>query len=471
MSANPRNYFDVVVLGSSPGGFVTAALLAKRGYRVAVIPDEHQVPTPLLIPGGRASPVLGWVFGQLGLTQEMRNRLRRLAPGCQVILPRHRFDLAGESVSSRAELERDLPGEDSVIGGWLESVAAARARTDGLLDPPPILPAETMRDSRAWKARLRSAEADGATPPDLSALHLTSGLTAGHALESVAGSSVRFLSLLRPAIRPGPGPPRLFSLLDQGVWIIKGGRVAFRELMEERLKTYGAALLNCGAVREIEPSWRGEVRVDTDKEPIAARVVVHAGDARGLPGLLPAGGKRRKLEAQVEGAKEVARCRVIRARAAAAARPSGLGPLAVSEPMDGGAPVLIRTVDHNDECVFSVVFEEPTNPDPGQAVPADRAWSLLLDVAPFLEDHLLDGPALDPATVPVYEAPPLGDGAGGGAADGGVSLLTHRTPYKQIFLAGHQVLPGLGLEGEFLAGVGCAELVARQVKRKDLLGR
>lgn len=471
MSANPRNYFDVVVLGSSPGGFVTAALLAKRGYRVAVIPDELPVPTPLLIPGGRASAVLGWVFGQLGLTQEMRNRLRRLNPGCQVILPRHRFDLAGEAVPTRQELERELPGDTSVIGTWLASLGVARSRTDGLLDPPPILPAESMRDSRTWKGRLRAAESNGAVPPDLADLHLTAGLDAGHALEAVAGAGVRFLSLLRPAIRPGPGPPRLFSLLDQGVWIIDGGRVAFREIMQERLKTYGAALLNCGAVRELEPSWRGEVRVDTDKEPIAARVVVHAGDARELPGLLPAGGKRRKLEAQVEGAREVARCRVLRVRAAAEARPSGLGPLAVVEPLDGGPPVLIRAVDQDDECVLSVVFEEPTNPAPDQPVPADRAWELLLGIAPFLDEHLLETPMLDPASAPVYQAPRLGAGAGGGAPDGGVSLLTHRTPYKQLFLAGHQVLPGLGLEGEFLAGVGCAELVARRVKRKDLLGR
>ncbi len=471
MTATPRNYFDVVVLGTSPGGFVTAALLAKRGYRVAVISEDAQVPTPLLIPGGRASAVLGWVFGQLGLTQEMRNRLRRLAPGCQVILPRHRFDLADEAVTTRAELERELPGDEGLIDKWLETVGAARTRTDGLLDPPPILPAETLRDSRTWKGRLRFAEANGSTPPDLTSLHLTAGIDAGHALEAVAGAGVRFLSLLRPSVRPGPGPPRLFSLLDQGVWIIEGGRVAFREIMRERLKTYGAALLNCGAVREIEPSWRGEVRVGTDKEPIAARVVVHAGDARGLPGLLPPGGKRRKLEAQVEGAKEVARCRVLRARAPAEARPSGLGPLAVAEPLDGGPPVLIRTVEHGDECVFSVVFEEPTNPAPDQRVPADRAWDLLLSVAPFLDEHLLDPPTVDPASVPVYEAPPLVAGAGGGAPDGGVSLLTHRTPYKQLFLAGHQVLPGLGLEGEFLAGVGCAELVARQVKRKDMLGR
>jgi hypothetical protein len=259
--------------------------------------------------------------------------------------------------------------------------------------------------------------------------------------------------------------------MSEGIWIVEGGRVAFRKMMSERLETYGASLLDCGAVRELEPSWRGEVRVDTDKEPIAARVVVHAGDARELPGLLQPGGKRRKLESQVEGAKEVARCRVLRVRATAEARPSGLGPLAVAEPLDGGPPVLIRTVEHGDECVFSVVFEEPTNPAPNQPPPADRAWELLLSVVPFLDEHLSEGPTLDPTGVPVYEAPPATSGADGGAPDGGISLLTHRTPYKQLFLAGHQVLPGLGLEGEFLAGVGCAELVARQVKRKDLLGR
>ncbi len=464
---SPKNYFDVFVVGSSPGGFVTAALLAKRGYRVAVAPGEGVPATPLLIPGGRGAAVLAWVFGQLGLTQEMRNRLRRLEPGCQIILPRHRFDLAMESVDAREELRRELPDDDDVIARWIEGLAAARLGTDGLLDPPPVLPATTMRDVRAWKARLRTAQVDGGPAPSLESLHVTRGLEGDHPLAAVAAAGASFLSLLHPSIRPGPGPARLLSLLQQGVWVVEGGRPAFAEMMRERLKTYGVALLGCGAVREIQPSWRGSVRVDTDKETLAARVVVHAGDARGLPDLLPAGGKRRKLEEQVEGAREVARRRVLRVRAPLGARPSGLGPLAVVDPLDGAAPVLIRTEDSETETRFTVVFEEPTNPAPDQAPPRDRAWGLLLGVAPFLDEHVADEPFVEPGGVAVYQAP-AGDR---GAEDGGLSLLTHRTPFKQIFLAGHQVLPGLGLEGEFLAGVGCAEHVARQVKRKDLLGR
>ena len=66
--------------------------------------------------------------------------------------------------------------------------------------------------------------------------------------------------------------------------------------------------------------------------------------------------------------------------------------------------------------------------------------------------------------MPLYAPPPAGP-------DGGMSLLPHRTPFRQVFLVGHQVVPGLGLEGEFLAGTACAELVSRQVKRKDILGK
>ena len=464
---SPKNYFDVFVVGSSPGGFVTAALLAKRGYRVAVAPGDGVPPTPLLIPGGRAAAVLAWVFGQLGLTQEMRNRLHRLEPGCQIILPRHRFDLAMEGVDAREELVRELPGEGDVISRWLDGLASARLATDGLLDPPPVLPATTMRDVRAWKARLRAAQAVGGPAPSLDSMGATQGLEGDHPLAEVANAGATFLSLLHPPLRPGAGPARLLSLLNQGVWVVEGGRAAFSEMMRERLKTYGVALLECGAVREIEPSWRGSVRVDTDKETLASRVVVHAGDARRLPDLLPAGGKRRKLEEQVEGAREVARRRVLRVRAPLGARPSGLGPLAVVDPLDGAPPVLIRTEDGQTETRFTVVFEEPTNPAPDQGPPRDRAWGLLLGVAPFLDEHLVDEPFVEPGAVAVYQAP-AGDGDSEG---GGLSLLTHRTPFKQVFLTGHQVLPGLGLEGEFLSGVGCAEHVTRQVKRKDLLAR
>ena len=299
MSA-PRNFFDVVVIGSEPGGLVAAALLSKKGYRVAVVPGEQEASTPFLVPGGRSAAVLGWVFTQLGLTQEMRNRLRRLDPTCQVILPRHRLDLASQATETRNELQREFPDDPAMIADWLDNLEAGRALTDRLLDPPPLLPAEGMRDLRQWRSRLRAAEVEAGAFEEIDLLRQVPN---GHALRSVVGSCVRFLSQVEPVRQTGPGPLRLFSLLTDGLWVIEGGRAGFLETMTQRLRTYGATILNMGQARALEPSWRSDVVVVTDKEPIGARVVIYAADARQLPSLLPEGSKRRKLEVLVESAR------------------------------------------------------------------------------------------------------------------------------------------------------------------------
>jgi hypothetical protein len=53
----------------------------------------------------------------------------------------------------------------------------------------------------------------------------------------------------------------------------------------------------------------------------------------------------------------------------------------------------------------------------------------------------------------------------------GVSGLKQHTPTKNLLLAGREVLPGLGLEGEFLAGARAVRLVQEMMKKKAVLKR
>ena len=57
----------------------------------------------------------------------------------------------------------------------------------------------------------------------------------------------------------------------------------------------------------------------------------------------------------------------------------------------------------------------------------------------------------------------------------GVCGLPHATGIKQLLLASRQVMPGLGFEGELVAGWGAARLIAskdkkRVIQKRDLLG-
>ena len=47
--------------------------------------------------------------------------------------------------------------------------------------------------------------------------------------------------------------------------------------------------------------------------------------------------------------------------------------------------------------------------------------------------------------------------------------LTTRSPWKHVVLAGRQVLPGLGFEGEVLAAQRAVKLVESSLKKNDPL--
>jgi hypothetical protein len=53
----------------------------------------------------------------------------------------------------------------------------------------------------------------------------------------------------------------------------------------------------------------------------------------------------------------------------------------------------------------------------------------------------------------------------------GVTGLPVRAPVKHLFLAGREVLPGLGLEGEVLAGLRAAKLVQETLKKSNPLAK
>ena len=83
----------------------------------------------------------------------------------------------------------------------------------------------------------------------------------------------------------------------------------------------------------------------------------------------------------------------------------------------------------------------------------------VLRSAPYLDAGGVRGSRLMPHPLYTFEA----------EAFLGVTGLKQRTPAKNVLLAGREVLPGLGLEGEFLAGMRAARLVQEMLKKKNPL--
>jgi hypothetical protein len=92
------------------------------------------------------------------------------------------------------------------------------------------------------------------------------------------------------------------------------------------------------------------------------------------------------------------------------------------------------------------------------------------DAIPFFERHLVaeSVPVLADATR--ESLPPVHPLYAGETDDRlGVAALPVRGPWKNLFFAGREVVPGLGVEGELYAGIQAAGHVAALLGRKDVL--
>jgi hypothetical protein len=100
---------------------------------------------------------------------------------------------------------------------------------------------------------------------------------------------------------------------------------------------------------------------------------------------------------------------------------------------------------------------------------AARIREAVADAIPFFERHLVaesapllaEGRGEQPAVHPLYDA--------AGADRLGIAALPVRGPWKNLFFAGREVVPGLGVEGEFYAGIQAAAHVSALLGRKDVL--
>jgi hypothetical protein len=101
---------------------------------------------------------------------------------------------------------------------------------------------------------------------------------------------------------------------------------------------------------------------------------------------------------------------------------------------------------------------------------ATRIREAVADAIPFFERHLVAESAPVLAAAAGSDLPPDHPLHLSEREDPlGVTGLPVRGPWKNLFFAGREVIPGLGVEGEFYAGIQAAAHVAALLGRKDVL--
>jgi phytoene dehydrogenase-like protein len=491
-----QRVYDVCVIGPQLGGAVAGALLARRGWRVLQV--DHGAASagyedqgwllprgPALLPAPRIWPAAEAALRELGLLADVQRALEPSPADLQLLLPRARLDLSRDPARRAAELRREWPSEAGRLEAALDELSQLFDEAGPFLAALPPLPPSGLRERWALARQLRAEAArPGARPPGEA--RPFAGLE-GHPLARALAVAARFLASLDGELPP-LAAVRLQGALLRGTHRLAGGWEGLSERMRRRLADARGEVLGAEgspAVAEaldVDGRRVTAVRIAGSQDAFAARVFVLAADSAAVRRLLP------EAERDGRAARAADRLRVRREVVSVSwvlqpgALPPGLGDTALALPGAGGEEEAIllqtsparRAPGKGEAPEGTAVLSAAGLLASGAGEAALRDWAgraraSLADLVPFLDRHVVceslpllaagggpRGPA--PDWHPLYQVEPPGPL--------GVTGLPTRTPWKNVLRAGREVLPGLGAEGEFHAGLQAADAAERLLGRK-----
>jgi len=494
----PTNSYDAIILGDDLAALTCAALCARRGLRTLWLPNDerparypvgpHKLPVEPLIWPSRGGKGGDRVLKELGLDLAVRRKARELRLAAQVCAPDVRIDLAGDAEAFAREVDRELSeaAAATVRAAW-DGATAVSASLDALLAGDAAFPAIGFWERRDAGKAASKVETDAASWWQAA----TGALTDPGAHAAVIGPAV--IAAADPGVAAAAAA-RALDMWRTGVTPLRGDGDALRELLIEKLTGAGGEIRS-GFVAELTMSWGkiGGVVLDRGEE-LGAGQVISALPPGALFQLLGKKAPRRLAELQ-ESLTFVGRRFTVNLVLDQAGVPEGMAPIVlaiqpgrppvadaafaihVGEPDDGGRVIVSLAA------ILADLVEDET----ALARAADTLRKSLLarldEIMPFFRRHLVMVHSPHQAS-----APEVPGGRGGheaprglpyamreiwrGEAEGGagIAALPYVTGIKNLTLTGAQILPGLGVEGELVAGWGAAKLAhGISGKKKDYL--
>ncbi len=483
-------HFDVIVFGENLAGLIAATLLSLRKYNVLII---RKVAGPgrdayigqalrrnrQLVPGVFESPVPAAVIRELNLGHKIRSVLKPASPMFQILSPQHRLSAFDDRVKLVMELSREFgaaaaPAEVESLFGRLDTL-------NGLLDKflVPGLPfhpdglRERWEYSNREKQLTKSLQASEGLLDDMKRLFRETNL--GRLMSQVEP----FVGDTRGEVHPLWRFRRAALLFSQILYPVGGE--GLEEILLARLDKTSAKILEQTALQEVEVNRSGYLFHDA-KNTYGAESVICAFDAPLLPELFTGKKMARFLEntaAQISTDAVWIKTSFLLERSV------------VPEGMDFN--VFVLTDDASEPVLF--FKRDPLIPsdaeverlDVYQALPVDRfnaagaseaqQWAIdrTKRFVPFLEGRLRkvyleqlrddDEESLTLRLAGRRLSYRLND------PDRLFGGMPYTLPQANTYLAGPEVLPELGLEGDFHVGWAVARAIGLKKPKKDELKR
>lgn len=514
------NHYDLIVLGADVAGLVAAALVARRGKRVLVVP--HGNPDGVYRLQGRVfaldnaplvhatTPPVERVLAELGLVQQVRRLAAPIDGLQQHVVDNARLDLTASERNLEAELARVWPHDDAA-GAW----ALRRRWTDAteavlgeLLGSENALSADGF-----WGRRFLTRVSNQLPARDVDEC---APLAEGHALRRVADAPLPWLSHLTPAQLGKAAALRLGRLWSQGPEDLPTGERRMRELLLQRIELHSGEVKRELRVAELVIK-RGKVVGTTllgKRDRYGCDHLIVATDPRILVENALLGDAAPRSLLQSLGALGTAAARfVMHIEIDERGITPALGGLALCCPPPP-PPVAVELNQSADDWVpdaahgvgHTYVRVEPGTAEGTRRLVITRIVGIDADLSTMREQILdeLDERGVLPFCRPwirlchsPHDGREAGDGHGEPHAELGpgsamtlpmspiyfsdeapllgVGLIPTGSGLRGLSFASRACLPGLGMEGEFAAGSAAAALVAAPARsplsRSSLLSK
>lgn len=491
----PLSYYDVVVLGTDIAPTVCAALLARRGFRVLLVGQDHRPPSYALgdwtLPRApfallaESSPIARRVWSELGLTQNLRRVSSALSPGFQMLIHLQRLDGVSDDAAWSREVEREFPRVKRPAEDFHAHVKRLSRALDDTLARDLVWPPQTFFERRDFARGVADLPFDrsGATPDPIAEL------PDHHPFRVAVGLPSRLSDGIDPDHTTTLRSGRLYASWLESPHAIEGGLQTLQHLLLDRLKSHSGILEETSRARAIVIK-RGAVtgiRLAGSDDEIGCGHVIAGQDVGALVQLLP---ERDAFETMFEHIGEP-QIRYYRYTLNLVMRSVGVPEGAVRDVFVSVSGEPGRQferqlhlqferldADHHNVCVELLLPRPHVESDEAEELAGlrERLLEPLREVIPFLDDHLCvidsphDGrpPTVLRGTHTLAANPWLRGRSTMTAVYGypvtqalGLCAMPLRTPIKRLMLANSQVMPGLGIEGQLITGWCAAKLVAK----------
>lgn len=448
--------YDILVIGSGFSGLVSAVLLAKKGFRVAIVSDREQSAvrekdgyifndSPLLITGLHDGP-LKTVSDEVGLP---KIAVSKSAVSYQVVLPDERISVYQDRERFCDELKRCFPSDIDKINMFYNHLSGLAGQIEKVMDLNPfsfrpLLPLSIMKGKRPINKLMK-------------------GLALPQKFHSFIDAQLASFSYLDAPVS-SISASSLLEAYGEGVY---SGVDGLKELFLQRFKALGGDVIRSAAKDVAKNGNRWLLR--TDEEAISGRAVIGNMDVVSFCSLfLDIGKKYLKKTERIERSHYPLKVNI-------GVRESGI-PVGMADNV-----ILLRDYQKGalNENLLYLQMAPATNGRRSVSirchVQADRlrkeeirktAEGLLEGVewlCPFIDRHveLLDISNTDVSEGRVYSTTL--------AHKMGLGILPHEIIGGEVFFAGPEIFPSLGFDGLIYSGkmaaAGALKSLNKEAKR------